>query len=273
MKPTYPLLTLACWLLTSLAAAQAAPEAGAAPDDSPAAAPAASSPKAAPEAPPDAPPKAAQAPGAPRAAAPPSAPTPGPKGVPVAGPSDARRMQRELERIGKLPQAEAAQAVERLTRDAAGQADGGAGLSGTSQAGADALPGRREPTTEAGRVQEAARTFFARMLAGDARSLVEASAVPFQLEDRRIATPEELMQEWLKALRAKRTDLLKLYGIEVLTPAEMEKKYGKPPARLSALPWKAPKTYLAVANLSGRAALALFKDSGGGTWKVVGYHD
>ena len=60
--------------------------------------------------------------------------------------------------------------------------------------------------------------------------------------------------------------------IEILSPAEMEKKYGKPPGRLANLPWHAPKTFLAVANLSGHAGVAVIAASPKG-WRVVGYHD
>ena len=118
-----------------------------------------------------------------------------------------------------------------------------------------------------------ARTLFFAMMNGDARTLALASVTPFSLEDRRIDHPDEVFQEWLKHLRTKRTDLLVLYGVEILTPDEMEKKYGKPPARLAGLPWKSPKTYVAIGNLSGHAAIALFRDTRPGEFYFVGYTD
>lgn len=127
--------------------------------------------------------------------------------------------------------------------------------------------------TEPEQVRYLARYVFNSIISGDARGLVLQSAYPFQLEDRRLEMPEELHKEWLKNLRSKRTDLLTLYDIEVLTPAEMEKKYGRPPARLAALPWKAPKTMIAVGNLSGHAAVAVFRGLPSGHWQLVGYHD
>jgi hypothetical protein len=126
------------------------------------------------------------------------------------------------------------------------------------------------PETE--QVKYSAREFFTQLIAGDARNITSNCAFPFQLEERRLQTPDELFGEWLKNLRAKRTDLLTLYDIEVLSPADMEKKYGKPPARLQNLPWKAAKTYVAVANLSGHAAVAVFRNTGA-AWAVVGYAD
>ncbi|MFZ5468456.1 MAG: hypothetical protein ACOZIN_03370 [Myxococcota bacterium] len=118
-----------------------------------------------------------------------------------------------------------------------------------------------------------ARLYFERLLQADAHALVELSHFPFHLEDRAVSSPDELLQEWLKHLRSRRTDLLTLYGVEVLTPQEMEKKYGKPPSRLSALPWRGANTFLAVANISSHAAIAVVKNVGGGQWKVIAFHD
>jgi hypothetical protein len=113
---------------------------------------------------------------------------------------------------------------------------------------------------------------FTSVLLTDARGVVERSAFPFFLEGTRFDQPDPLFQEWLKHLRAKRTDLMTLYGIEVFTPEQMVQKYGKPPARL-ALPLQGPgKTYVAVANLSGRAAIAVMREEGN-RWRMVGYHD
>jgi hypothetical protein len=117
-----------------------------------------------------------------------------------------------------------------------------------------------------------ARTFFADLLASDVRGAVAESAVPFMLEQRRISTAEELHSEWVKSLRLKRTDLMTLYGIEILTPAEMEKRFGHPPQRLAAFPYREANTLIAIANLSGHAAIALVRRSVGG-FRVVGYTD
>lgn len=135
------------------------------------------------------------------------------------------------------------------------------------------LTGASSPDLDRTNAQKAARAFFLNLIEGDARRMVQENcAEPFFVEDKRLATPDELLQEWLKHLRDKRTDLLTLYGIDVLTPQEMEKKYGKPPARLVNFPWKAEHTYVAVANLSGHAAVVLVRLASAG-WRVVGYHD
>ncbi|MGA9526351.1 MAG: hypothetical protein WBV82_33165, partial [Myxococcaceae bacterium] len=132
---------------------------------------------------------------------------------------------------------------------------------------------KAQPSTTEEQVALAARDFFVRLLAGDARSISERAALPFQLESSRYLDQQALFDAWLKALRNKRTDLLTLNGIEVLLPEDMEKKYGKPPARLQSLPWRAPKTWIAVANLSGRAAIAVFRERKEGEFELVGYTD
>jgi hypothetical protein len=117
------------------------------------------------------------------------------------------------------------------------------------------------------------RSFFDALVTGDAGRVVDFAGLPFMLEDRKIDRSDELRSTWARHLRSKRTDLITLYGIEVFTPAEMEKKYGPPPARLKSWTWRGGgPTYLAVANLSGRAAIVQLKPVGS-TWQIVAYHD
>jgi hypothetical protein len=52
----------------------------------------------------------------------------------------------------------------------------------------------------------------------------------------------------------------------------MEKKYGKPPARLSSWAWRQPNTFVAVGNLSGHATILLLHQVGA-AWQVIGFHD
>lgn len=126
--------------------------------------------------------------------------------------------------------------------------------------------------TDEDQVKVTARRFFEDVVAGNAGAAVGHAGFPFLLENRRFDRPDELRTEIARHLRSKRTDLLKLYDVEVLTPQDMEKKYGKAPARLNSWPLKAPKTYLAVGNLSGRAVVLLFRQAGL-AWQAVGWHD
>lgn len=117
-----------------------------------------------------------------------------------------------------------------------------------------------------------ARRFFEDLIAGDGRGLVAASGLPFALEDRRIDRVDELRGEWARILRSRRADLLTLYSMDLLTPAEMEKKYGRAPQRLSRWDLRGANTYLAVGNLSGHATVLLLRQVGV-TWQVLGFHD
>lgn len=119
----------------------------------------------------------------------------------------------------------------------------------------------------------AARQFFATLLQSGALTIARGSQLPFMMEDRRITDREELEAEWQRQMRGKRLDLHVLYGIEVFTPEQMEKKYGPPPARLKALPWKGKDVWIAVANLSGRPTIALFKQVAPEEFLLTGFHD
>jgi hypothetical protein len=117
-----------------------------------------------------------------------------------------------------------------------------------------------------------ARGFFNDVIHGDATELVARSGFPFFMESRRVDRSDDLLSAWSRSLRTRRTDLLKLYSVEVMTPAEMEKKYGKPPARLAQWPLKSPNTFVAVGNLSGHATIVLLRQAGA-AWQVVAFHD
>ncbi|QRK06846.1 hypothetical protein JQX13_43425 [Archangium violaceum] len=121
-------------------------------------------------------------------------------------------------------------------------------------------------------VRDEARYLLSYLLTGDVRSTVPMLTFPFQLEERRFDAPEPLVVSWVKQLRNKRTDLVTLYDIEVLPYAELEKRYGKPPARLGAIVPRGTDVYAAVANLSGHAAVLLYRLTGEG-WKAFAYTD
>jgi hypothetical protein len=120
-------------------------------------------------------------------------------------------------------------------------------------------------------VRDDARYLLTYLLSNDVRTIAPLLSYPFQLEERRFDTPESLVVTWVKQLRQKRTDLITLYDIEVLPYAEMEKKYGKPPARLGAIVPRGD-VYAAVANLSGHAAVLLYRETGEG-WRAFAYTD
>lgn len=128
----------------------------------------------------------------------------------------------------------------------------------------------KAPEAEQGKLL--AHRFLRELCSGDAAGALRLSGFPFQLEERRVDRPEDLKADWSVRLRKKRTDLWTIYDVEVLSPAEMEKKYGKPPSRLASWSWRAPKTQVAVANVSGHAVVLLLRQVGA-TWQIVGFHD
>jgi hypothetical protein len=120
-------------------------------------------------------------------------------------------------------------------------------------------------------VRTTARFLFQGLLLGDVRSIAGELVYPFQLEDKKYGTENELIAAWVKELRNKRTDLVTLYDVEVLSFAEMEKKYGPPPARLG-LSLKGQEGFAAVGNLSGRPAIFLLRATPQG-WRPFAYTD
>ncbi|NVJ25454.1 hypothetical protein HUW62_29935 [Myxococcus sp. AM011] len=121
-------------------------------------------------------------------------------------------------------------------------------------------------------IKTSARFLFQCLLTGDVRSTANELFYPFQLEEKRFATPEELVAAWVKQLRLKRTDLVNLYDVEVMTLEEMEKKYGKAPARLGLDLRNMKDIWVAVGNLSGRAGVFLYKPYGG-EYRAFAYTD
>lgn len=128
------------------------------------------------------------------------------------------------------------------------------------------------PETDEEAALRIAQVIFRQLLGGDARALTGGCALPFHLEGKRFEEHEPLFREWLRQLRARRLDTLTLDGLEVLTPQQMEQKHGPPPARLAHLPWKGPRTWIAVASLSGHPAVAVLQRQPNG-WRLVAYTD
>ncbi len=120
--------------------------------------------------------------------------------------------------------------------------------------------------------QVVAKSFFDAVVDGNASAVMAHTGFPFFLEGRRYDKPDELQTQWSRSLRSRRTDLLKVYGVEVMTPTEMERKYGKAPARLASWPLKNNNTFIAVGNLSGKASVVLLRQAGV-NWQVIGWHD
>ena len=117
-------------------------------------------------------------------------------------PPNIEEVNRQLERIKKLPPNEMSDALEQLRHNVPGP--GAPAMTDPS------LEPKEEPLakgwwelSEPEQVKYQARIFFNDVIAGDARGIVLQSGYPFFLEDRRLELPNELHDEWLKNLRSK----------------------------------------------------------------------
>jgi hypothetical protein len=119
-------------------------------------------------------------------------------------------------------------------------------------------------------ILSAAQAFYTALLAKDVDRLATLSRAPFHFESRVANSPEEIKKRWASALSSQPLESLHLHDIEVLGPEEMVKKYGKPPERLAA--WPMSGATLTVGNLSGHAAVVLWRKGGNG-WQALAFHD
>ena len=160
--------------------------------------------------------------------------------------------------------------------------------SGEGTAAEEEAPKKRQPTPEAPALapekkadQKArtvdsddlatvARAFFTKLLKRDPDGASAYCKPPFYFEGKAANNPDDVRRRWAAALNSRPVERFTLYGIDVMTPEEMEAKYGKPPEKLSGWPMRGGM--ITVANLSGQAAVVLWKKNGT-TWSAVAYHD
>jgi hypothetical protein len=131
-----------------------------------------------------------------------------------------------------------------------------------------AAPERRSSAEEG--IASVARAYYVALLSKDVDRLVSLSRAPFYFESRAVSSPEEIKKRWASALANQPLESLRLLDIEVLSHEEMIKKYGKPPERLAA--WPAGGGTYTVGNLSGHAAVVLWRRNGNG-WQALAFHD
>ncbi|HZH03921.1 MAG TPA: hypothetical protein VEY30_09065 [Myxococcaceae bacterium] len=130
----------------------------------------------------------------------------------------------------------------------------------------------RRPDAAHAKPEEAATAFFHHLVTRNASALARSAALPFSIEGRPLTTEQAVLSFWQRELGGRSPPESALGQMEILTPAQMESKYGPPPPRLSSFPWKQPKTVIAVARLSGHAAVLLLRQDGAG-YVPTGYHD
>jgi hypothetical protein len=108
------------------------------------------------------------------------------------------------------------------------------------------------------------------LLAGDVEALSRLTPPGFSFDGRVVWNAADIKAEWLHALEQRPLAGVPLYGVEVVTADEMQRRYGKPPARLSQL--NLTGAQVAIVNLGGRAMLVFFKKKGD-AWVPIGVSD
>jgi hypothetical protein len=117
---------------------------------------------------------------------------------------------------------------------------------------------------------QVARLFFVKLLKRDTEGASNLCRTPFFFEGKAVNSADDLKRRWAAAINSRPAERLVLYGIDVLTPEAMEAKYGKAPTKLASWPIKGGM--FTVANLSGQAAVVLWKKNGS-AWAAIAYHD
>jgi hypothetical protein len=113
--------------------------------------------------------------------------------------------------------------------------------------------------------------FFTYLQRHDVEGVVAFSRAPFSFDGRPAATADDIKKGWARYLADNPLRHATLYGLEVLPYEEMVKRYGPVPAKLADLPLKG--AVIAVANIDGRANLALLRKDPTGAWRVYAFSD
>jgi hypothetical protein len=119
-------------------------------------------------------------------------------------------------------------------------------------------------------VGAAAARFFEALLAGRAADLAALSSPGFSFDGRAARGADEVRARWSEAVARHGGAALAVLDLELLTAAEAQARFGKPPRRVAGL--LQPGTWVAVASLSGRPTF-VFLARQGGTWLAIGLHD
>jgi hypothetical protein len=113
-------------------------------------------------------------------------------------------------------------------------------------------------------------SFLKAVAAREPQALSDLIHAPFFFEGKSVAGRDEVLKRWATLLGELRSTRATVYGVEIYSAEEMIKKYGKPPAKLDAVPLRG--AMIAVGNIDGHATvLALRKDQG--AWTVFAFHD
>lgn len=123
-------------------------------------------------------------------------------------------------------------------------------------------PSRTSPQTpDRVQVAAAARRFAEALVARRASDVALLCASPFSFDGRPDSNPESVRARWEQIFAARHAIADVLFDLVVMTAAEAQARLGKPPKRIAGL--LTPVSWVAVADLSGRAVLIIFARQNG----------
>lgn len=116
----------------------------------------------------------------------------------------------------------------------------------------------------------AARRFVEALLGGRASEVAALCAPTFSFDGRTEKGADAIRVRWAEALAEPGPERATLLDLAVAPAADAQARLGRPPKRIA--PLLLPGTWVAVANVSGRAVVVVFGRQGGG-WAATGLHD
>jgi hypothetical protein len=126
------------------------------------------------------------------------------------------------------------------------------------------------PPGDRAAVALAAARFFDALMDERLPELAALCRPNFSFDGQAAGGPEDLRRRWTDLLATRTGSGYRLQDLDVLTAAEAIAQHGPPPKRLAA--HVRPGTWVAVANLSGRATIVTFARGSAG-WQATALHD
>ena len=95
-------------------------------------------------------------------------------------------------------------------------------------------------------------------------------APTFSFDGKVVSGADAIRGRWADLVAAHGGIAYALLDLEIVASSDAQARYGKPPKRLAAL--AAPGSWIALANLSGRATFVFYARQGN-AWLATGIHD
>jgi hypothetical protein len=134
-----------------------------------------------------------------------------------------------------------------------------------------AVPAPKEAkSSERMQVAAAAARFFQALLARRPADLAALCAPTFSFDGKVVSGIDAVRGRWADLVAARSGATYALLDLEILASSDAQARHGKPPKRLAAL--AAPGSWIALANLSGRATFVFYARQGD-AWLATGIHD